>query len=111
MAIYKVGDRYLSEEEYAAEVDANWSIVLFILGFFLGCAIVAMTLFLLYFSGVQIQDWQKWIRFSLVIVAVAIGIIVGIILVRLRSFIRKWLPIVIILTILGLLGTAIWEAL
>ena len=95
---YRVGDRYLSEKEYAVEKDQTWFGGLFILG------AVAGGLFMLLWSTHH-DAWPKWIRFVLVCVS-AIG--VGSVFASLRRYIQTLIGLAIITVILGVIGYVVW---
>ncbi len=60
MALYKVGDRLLTAEEYDQEVVFKWKIGLFVIG-------AAIAGFATY--GFLPSGWEKWARFAIVIIS------------------------------------------
>ena len=77
MALYKVGDRYLSEEEYQSHCEDNWVFGLFVAGVIAaGFAI----------SQVMPEEWPKFLRFIAVIASSFVG---GGVLSLLAVYIRK----------------------
>ena len=58
MVLYKVGDRILDTDEYYLELIFKWKIALFAIG-------ASVAGFAVY--GFIPTDWEKWIKFSIVI--------------------------------------------
>lgn len=90
MARYRVGNKYLSQEEFDEEQDWKWGFGLFIFGAFL-------TGFLFHTFVVN-PVWHDIIRF---IVTVAPSIAVGCLLVRFRKLIRMIIGLIIILIVIA----------
>ena len=69
MAHYKVGKRYLDDEEYDAHVIEIWGVSLFLIGAFVtGCMM----------NDIVPEAWDKILRFAAVVTpAVAVGGILG----------------------------------
>ncbi len=64
MALYKVGNRYLSEDEYQSHCENNWILALFIAG-----AIAAGVLV----SEAVPAEWPRYLRFSAVVVCALVA--------------------------------------
>lgn len=86
MARYRVGNRFLSQEEFDAENDWKWAFGLFVVG-----AVV---------TGILVNHflvnplWHQAIRFGITTVP---AIIAGVILVKLRVYIQILISIAILL--------------
>lgn len=88
MARYRVGDRYLSQEEYDAEMDWKWVCGLFLIG-------TILTGWLVHTHLVS-PDWHKAIR---AIVTTVPALAIGMALVKLRNYIRILVGIAVLLFI------------
>jgi hypothetical protein len=90
MARFRLGNRYLSQQEYDAEMDWKWVWGLFLVGSVLtGCLVHA------YLVN---PDWHKAIRF---IVTTVPALAAGVVLVKLRHYIQILLGLAVILLIAG----------
>lgn len=96
MARYRIGNRFLSQEEYDAEMDWRWVCGLFLIG-----AIGTGTLVHSYFVN---PEWHKLIRF---LVTVIPAIAIGVLLVRLRYFIMVLVGLLILLFVVALIVSII----
>jgi len=96
MAYYKVGDSYLSEEEYQSHCMNNW-----ILGLFLTGAILAA----LYTNSFMPEEWPKYLRFVAVTASALVG---GVFLGLFAEFIRKVWFFALGTGILAGIGCWIW---
>ncbi|EGQ9275332.1 MULTISPECIES: hypothetical protein [Vibrio] len=100
MARYKVGDKYLSEDEYEQHVSGNWKLGLFLIG-----AIVTGYFVNVWLSGFELA---KGVRFTLVLIA---AIPSGYLASKLSNFAR----VAFGLAILGIVGwlvlSVIWNML
>lgn len=88
MARYRIGDRYLSQEEYDAEMDWKWVCGLFLVG-------SVLTGWLVHTYLVS-PDWHKAIRF---IVTTVPALAVGVLLVKVRHYIQILIGICVLLLI------------
>lgn len=102
MARYRVGNKYLSEKEYAEEADSNWSIGLFLFGFIF--ITVGWLMYWLLYAG----DLPKAFKFIITAVSAIAG---GSILVYFRNLIQAVLGFVAVTLILVGIGSVIWQAL
>lgn len=99
MARHRVGDTYLSDEEFEKHQDGNWAFALFFVGFFLACTIsYALSMDLM---------WSKEVRFSAVMVS---GIITGSALSYFRQIIRIAIYYAVIAGVIAGIGAIIWTA-
>jgi len=97
MARHRVGNSYLSDQEYAINQSENWKIGLFlIVGIIAGLIVYNLT------KTIEI----KALRFSLVISS---GILFGYLAARFREIIRTALSIFIMLGVLYGIGLLIWN--
>lgn len=98
MARYRKGDRYLSEEEYENESNSNWILILFIFG-----SIVSG-----YYTNSFVSDFEfeKWIRFTLIITA---GLIGGSIFASLYRQIQLLIGFTIIISLIYFFGNLLWS--
>ncbi|MEH3567951.1 hypothetical protein POV99_21160 [Enterobacter kobei] len=92
MARYRIGNRFLSQEEYDAEMDWKW-----VCGLFLAGAII--TGYLVNHYAVN-TEWHQAIRFFVTTLP-AIG--VGAILVKLRFYIRIFISLAIIILFVAMI--------
>lgn len=92
MARYRVGNKYLSQEEYDAEQDWKWGVGLFLFGAF-------ATGYLFHTYVVNLL-WNDIIRFIITVVP-SIG--VGYLLVRFRRFIRILIGLAVALLIIAVI--------
>ncbi|HFS8459651.1 hypothetical protein GWZ74_04705 [Vibrio cholerae] len=98
MARYRVGDKYLSENEYKEHVSSNWEFGLFIIG-----AVI---------TGIVMNKWLvelgliKEIRFALVIVT---AIISGYFTSKLSNIVRFIVGLSIIGFVLWAIFSFIWD--
>lgn len=90
MARYRLGNRYLSQQEYDAEIDWKWVWGLFLFG-------SVLTGWLVHAYLVN-PDWHKAIRF---IVTTVPAMAVGVVFVKLRHYIQILLGLAVILLIAG----------
>ncbi|WP_417439759.1 hypothetical protein [Idiomarina abyssalis] len=98
MARHRVGDSYLSDEEYAGHRSENWKVSLFlVVGIVVGLIVYSQTL------TIEI----KFIRFGLIIIS---GIFSGFIAAKFSEVIRTILSIVLCLGVLYAIGALIWNA-
>jgi hypothetical protein len=100
MARYRKGDRYLSEEEFRDEEDAQWFGILFL--------ITAVTSGYFTYKGLGTFDIPKWLRFIAIIFS---SVIAGLIVGRLQKQIRTLLSYLITIVILYLIGSWVWNML
>lgn len=100
MAQYRSGDRYLSEEEHLNEQQGKWVFYLFLLG-----AVVIG-----YFVNMWVSDFDipKWARFTVVILS---GLIGGVVLGALHKQIQFLIGTLVLLGIVFIAGSLIWEIL
>jgi hypothetical protein len=96
MARYRIGNRFLSQEEYDAEMDWRWVCGLFLIGA-IGTGILVHS----YFVN---PEWHKLIRF---LVTVIPSIAIGFLLVRLRYFIMVLVGLLILLFVVSLIVSII----
>lgn len=98
MARHRVGDSYLSEEEYAEHKSENWEVGLFFLvGIFVGLMVYGLTI------TIEI----KLLRFALVICS---GVFFGYLAARFSEVIRMILGVIAAVGFLYFIGTLIWNA-
>ncbi|MCS2164035.1 hypothetical protein [Scandinavium manionii] len=90
MARYRVGNRYLSQEEFDAEQDWKWMVGLFLVG-----AVITGYLIHLYVVN---PAWHDAIRF---IVTVTPSIAAGYLLARFRAFIIALLGLAVALLVIS----------
>lgn len=88
MARYRIGDRFLSQEEYDAEMDWRWVCGLFLVG-------AVLTGWLVH-AYVVSPEWYKSIRF---IVTTVPALAAGVLFVKLRHYIQLLISIAILLLI------------
>lgn len=100
MARHRVGDSYLSDEEYETHVSESWAGGLF----FVGIIVAGVTCYILTMN----EEWPKFIRFGLIVVS-AVG--TGFLLARFSEAIRIIVCIAIALGIIAIVGNLIWAAL
>ncbi len=98
MARYRVGNKYLSEEEYAKHRNEGWAGALFLVG-----AIIAGYLAHQGFSGFSPP---KWLLFTAVCTAGAIG---GGVLAALHKWVQAFLSITFAILVLFIIGNIIWS--
>jgi len=98
MAQYKIGNRYLSEEEYESHCEVNWMLALFVIG-----AVMAV----LYAGSAVPEEWPKYFRF---LVAGAAAIFSGSVLSFFAGYIRKALWFSTMLGVLSGVGYCLWVA-
>ena len=90
MARYRIGNRYLSQDEYDAEMDWKWVCGLFLAG-------AVLTGWLVHIHLVS-PDWPKAIRF---IVTTVPALAAGVLLVKLRHYIQVLIGIAALLLVAG----------
>lgn len=91
MARYRVGDKFLSQEEYDKDMDFKWACGLFLIGSILtGCLV---------HNYLVSPSWHQAIRF---IVTAVPAFAVGIAFVKLRHFIMMLLGLAVIIGIAAL---------
>jgi hypothetical protein len=98
MARHRVGDRYLSQEEYDAENDWKWGLLLFAIG-----AIIA---------GMKVHGWIAplgWPKWALFTAVTAGGITFGSVLAYLRNIIGMGIFLIIAITVIYYIGVFIWS--
>lgn len=99
MARHKVGNSYLSDEEYEANTSTNWKIGSFlVVGILVGFFSMTLT------ENIDV----KLLRFSIIIGA---GLISGYIAAKLSEIIRWLVVLSIILGIIYFIGMWIWNSL
>jgi hypothetical protein len=103
MARYRIGDKYLSEQEYENHIDGNWAIWLFIIGAIGGGYSVYYGL-----SHFGISSLEKWQMFSII---VSISIVSGYLLSKLRNLIQILLSLALVCLVLGIISGIIWNSL
>lgn len=91
MALYKVGNRYLSEEEYREYCESNWILGLFVAGTVI--SFLALNLWLP-------EEWPKYLRF---VVVTALSVLSGCILGAFALYICR---VVFLAAGVGLLAVA-----
>lgn len=91
MARYRIGNRYLSQDEYDAEMDWKWVCGLFLVG-----TIVTGWLVHTYLVN---PDWHKAIRF---IVTTVPAVVMGVVLVKLRHYIQIIVGLIVLLIGVGI---------
>lgn len=96
MARYRIGNRFLSQEEYDSEMDWRWVCGLFLIG--------AIGTGMLVHAYVVSPEWHKVIRF---LVTVIPSIAIGVLLVRLRRFIMVLVGLLAILFVISLVVSVI----
>lgn len=89
MARYRIGKKYLSQEEYNEVTDGYWALGLFFVG-------AILTGWLVH-SHLVSPDWHKAIRFLFTTVP---AIAIGLILVKLRAYIRRILFVAMMIIII-----------
>ncbi|HDM8037872.1 TPA: hypothetical protein P0E05_000925 [Vibrio fluvialis] len=98
MARYRVGDKYLSENEYEEHVSSNWKLGLFIIG-----AVI---------TGIVMNKWLiefsliKEVRFGLVIVTALIS---GYLISKLSHIIRFIVGLSIVGFVLWVIFSFVWD--
>lgn len=100
MARYRVGDRYLSEEEYKKETDGAWALGLF----FIGAIAVGISVY----SGLKGFEFPKWANFTIICISSVLG---GSILGHLQQYIRKLILAAFVVGFILLIGLIIWNIL
>ena len=98
MARYRVGNKYLSEEEYAEHQDGNWIAALFLIG--------AVISGVLAHRGLSGFAPPKWLLFTVICVA---GVLGGGLLVAVRKWVQAFLSIAFALLVLFIVGNIIWS--
>lgn len=88
MARYRIGNKYLSQEEYDAEMDWKWICGLFLVGSVLTGWFVN--------THLVSPEWHKVIRFFVTTIP---AVAVGVLLVKLRHYIQILIGLGIILLI------------
>lgn len=100
MARYRVGNRYLSQEEYDAETDWKWVCALFLVG-------SVLTGYLVNHYLVN-PAWHQAVRFFITITP---AVAAGIILVKLRFYIQILISLAIVLLVaafvIGLIASVV----
>lgn len=97
MARYRVGNKYLSEEEYAEHRDENWIAALFLIGGIISGFLVHRGL-----SGFA----PKWLLFTAVCVA---GVTGGGLLAAIRKWVQAFLGFAFAILALFIIGNIIWS--
>lgn len=100
MARYRVGDSYLSEEEYDEYCSRDWRYKVF----FVAALVAGITCYFLTSN----MDWPKYIRFSAIIIS---AFSVGYLLAKFSEIIRFIFYIGIVGFIIFFVGGLIWESL
>jgi hypothetical protein len=103
MARYRVGDKYLSEQEYEDHIDGNWAFWLFIIGAIGGGYSANYGL-----SHFGINGLEKWQLFSIIVSA---SIVSGYLLSKLRNLIQISLCLMLVCLVIGVIGRIIWDSL
>lgn len=98
MARYRVGNEYLSEEEYAKHLDSKWMIALFIIG--------AALAFLLVTGLFHHTDFSKISRYTISCFA---SLSFGCLLAWARNFIRKLLLFCFVIAMIVGVASLIWH--
>lgn len=98
MARYRIGDKFLSEEEYNEEIDFKWQFFLFIGGAFFGGVLANELL--------EMIESPKIIRFLCSIVS---GFFVGYVLAKFVKIIQAIFYISCFMAIVGVLLSLIWS--
>jgi len=98
MARYRIGNAYLSEEEYNDHCEQSWKEKIF----FISAVISA----LICFVATKDLDWPKYIRFPFILIS-AMGI--GYLLAKISEIIRIVLFISIATGVAFLIGRFIWD--
>ena len=97
MALYKVGDRILSQEEYEDDKIQKWGLVLFVMG--------------AVFGGIAAHasipaDWAKAVKFALII---ASGIASGAVLAYFAKQVETLFWWTVLLGFLFVIGYVVWK--
>ena len=98
MAHYKVGKKYLSDDEYEVHLDETWGGILFVIS-----AVLVGVLM----HNITPDDWEKYIRFALIMVP---AIVAGLILNYLAPFIRVFAYSAVFAGIVSLIVYGVWTA-
>lgn len=97
VARHKVGDSYLSDAELMQHNHENWVLIVFV------CGAVG-------FGGIAyyIIDpaWEKWIRFSLIIISATLG---GSLFAVLNQVLARLVQIAIFIGVIFFVGKFIWS--
>ncbi|HDY8174800.1 TPA: hypothetical protein RQL26_000528 [Vibrio vulnificus] len=100
MARYRIGDKYLSEGEYAQHVSENWKVGLFIVGAIFFGAITA----------VYLKDFEisKELRFATII---SVSVVSGYLMAKLSNIIRIIVGLSIVGFIAWMILSFLWNSL
>lgn len=91
MARYRIGNKYLSQDEYDAEMDWKW-----MCGFFLAGAVITGWLVHTYLVN---PHWHQAIRFFVTTVP---AVLVGWLLVKIRYYIMMLMGLAVVLFVVAL---------
>ncbi len=97
MARHKVGDSYLSDGELNQHNYECWVTFVFVCGA-VGCSAIT-------YYAID-PDWEKWIRFSLIILS---GVIGGFVFAALNQVLARMLQVVVFFGIAYFVGKFIWS--
>lgn len=100
MARHRVGDSYLSEEEYDEHISTTWKGCLFLIG--------ALVAGIACYFFTKDMGWPKYVRFSSIIFS---AIATGYMLAKISEIIRTIVAIIIVGGILAIVGAVIWDQL
>lgn len=98
MARYRVGNKYLSQEEYNEEQDSKLKFWLFLIG-------AAVSGFLIHKYVVNLE-WHNFIRF---LVTIAPSVTVGYLLARFRQFVIMTIGAVVGLLVIAIVISILYE--
>ncbi len=103
MARYRVGNKYLSEQEYEDHIDGNWGFWLFIIGLICGFSLAHNVI-----SYFEINYLEKWQQFSIITCTSIAG---GYLFSKLQKIIQNLLFYALVCLILAAVCSFIWDSL